>query len=428
MKNLKASFYIDFKEIKIDISIKDSSTSQITALHLSKKSQFLNSYFNTLANSQTPFVLNPNLTFEDALIFSKDVNAHNIISDDQTTIFESSQEIPLGHITCSSGTTSTTGKIKRFSFSLEQITSNAKAHYHSLGVFKSSNILFPLPLYHSFGLVVGLIGASIFNHNTYTFEETPTSEVLIKTILDKDIDILYLTPALLRNFNRYLKRKKINISKEIIISIGAAHLYKSDLIDLKKSFPTAQIFYTYGLSELGPRVSTYKVPKLLENIKHHNDLLPIGEVIDPRIKMEVRESQLEIRSPFSFIPKAINTHDEVFQDIDNNIFILGRTDFTINFAGVNIYPEEVEAKLLPHLKDFEFIVTGLNSSLYGEVPVIILENSQNREINKQALLELCSKNLPEHLQINQIFIVEHFPRTAMGKIQRKHLKNLINIA
>lgn len=430
MINLKGNFYIDFCEVKIDLSINQSQSSTISALHLINKTKFINQYFKCLSNNESPFVLNPNLTNEDVVLFSRQALCKKIISNDSMTHLENFNEIKLGHLTCSSGTTSQNGSIKKFPFTLDKMTSNASAHYRSIGITASANILFPLPLYHSFGLVVGLIGTTILNHNTYIFEDTPTSELLITTIIEKDIDVLYLTPSLLRNFNRHLKRKKIKISKKLIISIGAAHLYKSDLIDLKNSFPLSQIYYTYGLSELGPRVTTYKIPNQLEDIKDHNDLLPIGQVIDPSIKIDIKDSQLEITSPFSFKDEPIQSHDEVFKDDQGNIYILGRTDFTINFAGVNIYPEEIEAKLHPFLKNLEFVVTGLSSPLYGEVPIIVLENLSNQEgnIDKQKILEICSQILPEHLKINQIHTLDHFPRTSMGKILRNQLKNLINLA
>lgn len=411
MQVLKGSFHSvsQNESIFIDQEIEEINDVDFSVIHTSNKFKLITEYFKLLKNNKTPLLTNPTLQIED-IEKIKEKHSH--------------KKYLLGHITCSSGTTSQNLSVKTFSFNLEQITKNAISHYHSLDIQSSMKILFPLPFYHSFGAVVGLIGTCIFNHELFYFEQTPTNEELVETITTKEIDLLYLTPSLLRILNKYLKRKKILINRTIKISIGAAHLYKSDLTELYTSFPQLNLYYTYGLSEAGPRVSTYKLPQKIDQIFDHNDLLPIGEVIDEKIKLIVKDDQLFITSPYSYAEKEIPTNDEVYTDENGKIYILGRSDFMINSGGINIYPEEIEAKLGQKLKERNFVICGLNSKLYGEVPVLVIEGQKDDEID----LEQINNELNDHLKLTRIIYLDRFPQTSMGKVLRKQLKNLINLA
>ncbi len=406
-----------------EINIEESSCGQVIALKIENKKKFIENFFHCIKQGHSPLVINPYVSQIDALTFAKIKNASFLITDEQTFQLDMSDEGPLRIMTCSSGTTSKDGEIKSFEFDIKKSLKNSEAHDKSLEIEKTSNILFPLPLNHSFGTVIGMLGSTANNHHLITFEKSPTNDQILDAISKFEIDILYLTPSLLRLLNKYLKRKKSIYPKQIKISIGASHLFASDLKEIKTYFPNAKLYYTYGLSEMGPRVSTYKIPDDILSIPTLSGLLPIGECIED-VWMRVEDGKLLIKSQYAhnqITNQEIDSNDEA-KLINDQIYILGRSDHTINYAGVNIYPEEIES-LITQVIPMEFIIGPKQSKLYGQVPILIVESSEDHT----TLLDVIAPLIPSYIQINEVQALAKFPRTSMGKIKRQEILKLLDL-
>ncbi|EQC47664.1 class I adenylate-forming enzyme family protein [Bacteriovorax sp. Seq25_V] len=403
------------------ITLDENAKGQIMALKIEDKKKLIENFFQCLQQGHSPLIINPQVSQIDGQIFANIKNASFLITDENTFQFDHTPNKAQRIITCSSGTTSKSGNIKSFEFELSKSLGNGFAHEKSLNISNGSNILFPLPLTHSFGSIIGLLGSASSKHHLVCFDKTPTNEKLYESIERFDIDVLYLSPSLLRLFNKYLKRKKIINERAIKISIGAAHLYQDDLTQIKKSFPNSSLFYTYGLSEMGPRVSTFEVPSDITKTPNLSGLLPIGKAIDG-VKMRVHDGKLMVQSLYAhadLAAKEIDSNDQA-SDIEGNIYILGRTDHTINYAGVNIYPEEIESLISKVIKE-DFIIGPRPSSLYGAIPILIIESEGLREEVKLQLLEEIAQLIPNYIQINEIHTLKSFPKTNMGKIKRQEI-------
>lgn len=404
---------------EVELKLPKENKNIIEIVKEENKENLIEKYFNHLNNGITPLVLNPEIpeSKTNDILKRLNVNSHN--------------HRELSHITCSSGTTSHNGPIKTFSFPIERPLLNSRAHYASLEVKESTRILFPMPLTHSFGIVIGMLGTVEMGHELYTFQETPRNDVLLKIIDDKEIDLLYLTPTLARLLLKHLKRKKLTIKREIKISIGAAHIYKSEVLELMKHFPSAQIYYTYGLSEVGPRVSTLNCGSLDKNNMSNisEEILPIGTPLNG-VEFQIKDKLLHVKSVYTNTnidqKDFFNTMDEASSD-SINTFLRGRTDNTINFAGVNIYPQEIEP-VINKILELNSVLIAMPSKLYGEIPVLVIEATKDiekdfstKEFIKNLSLEVSTKIHPQ-----RIIFVSEFPRTSMGKIKRKSILSLIS--
>ena len=113
------------------------------------------------------------------------------------------------------------------------------------------------------------------------------------------------------------------------------------------------------------------------------------------------------------------TGDVGYTDAADRLFIVGRSKNVIIFAGMKIFPYEVEAVLNEHPLIRESRVSGMKTPGFGELPVaeIVAEGELpadwQTEFRKYCFARLAVYKVPK-----QFTIVPSLPRTASGKIRR----------
>lgn len=104
-------------------------------------------------------------------------------------------------------------------------------------------------------------------------------------------------------------------------------------------------------------------------------------------------------------------------DDDGYLFILGREQGVINFAGMKVFADEVESVLNQHPRVAESLVYGAPHPQYGQLPVakVVLKNgpADTAELRRFCYRMLSSYKVPKDFEF-----VDALPRTASGKIKR----------
>ena len=154
-QNEVSEFSISLSKSELDIS-SEVKPRKIIALAISHKEDFIKKYFEIKKEGHIPLILNPEIPQKKLIELAKEKDSHVLKLDDNKVIaFESPiVDSPAGHILCSSGTTSKSGTQKSFFFSFPKPLKNANAHCESLNIKANKKVLFPLPITHSFGVVV----------------------------------------------------------------------------------------------------------------------------------------------------------------------------------------------------------------------------------------------------------------------------------
>ena len=144
------------------------------------------------------------------------------------------------------------------------------------------------------------------------------------------------------------------------------------------------------------------------------------------------EGELYVKGPnvFSGYWKRPDATAEAFEDgyfktgdmcvvsADGYYTLRGRKSDLIISSGYNIYPREIEEFLLEQEEIAEAAVVGMPDQVKGEIPVAYLVTKS--EVNIEQLEKLCKKSLAAFKVPKKFVIVDHLPRTALGKVQ-KHL-------
>ena len=113
------------------------------------------------------------------------------------------------------------------------------------------------------------------------------------------------------------------------------------------------------------------------------------------------------------------TGDQGFLEADGTLTLTGRIKELINRGGEKISPLEVDAALLHHPAVAEAVCFGVPDVKYGEAVQAAVVCSADAD--ESAIRAYCAEHLAGFKIPDRIYIVDSLPRTATGKIQRRHI-------
>jgi O-succinylbenzoic acid--CoA ligase len=290
-------------------------------------------------------------------------------------------------------TSGSTGSPKKITLTKSQLSYSAHSTLHQLfGKKQLTNLLLCINPEFIGGTQV-IIRSILANGDLYV---TPASSQL-SHFSDVPFDLASMVPIQVVN-----ELKKPTPFKNMdTVLIGGSSLnqgVEDELTTLKTVF-----YHTYGMTETASHVALRKIGT--EYFK------PIGDVLfdmDKRECLRIKGSVTENQWIQTNDLVSINTH---------GIKILGRADWVINSGGMKIHPEEVEGKILDAFPKVKLAISSLPDPVLGE-RVILFTNVPLLERLKSK--ELLSKyELPK-----EEIIIDTFPETKSGKLDRQALRNL----
>ncbi len=118
----------------------------------------------------------------------------------------------------------------------------------------------------------------------------------------------------------------------------------------------------------------------------------------------------------------VQTGDVGYFDEDGFFFWVDRHKELIKRAGENIAPSEVELVLESHPAVTEAVVVGVADELREEVPWAWVVTESGSSVTGAELLDHCRGRLAKFKIPEGVDFVEAFPRTGVGKIERKSVR------
>ena len=301
-----------------------------------------------------------------------------------------------------------------------------------------------LPYFHVYGLQISvvfpvLIGCCMIPMTRFT----PKS--LLSLIMNEKITVMASAPSI---FSACLGQKDIDnydlTSMKLVIS-GSAPLPVA-LIESFEKRTGAVISEGYGLSEASP--VTHFSPLFFKDRKLGSIGLPLPstdvKVVD--VEYGVKElnvgmnGELCIRGPqvmkgYYKQPAAteevivdgwLHTGDIAYYDKDGFFYITDRKKDLIITGGYNVYPREIEEVLYKYPKISEACVVGVKDEVRGESVKAYVVLVTGQEADKKEIVAFCRKNLANYKIPKDIEIRESLPKSAVGKILRRQLRDEAN--
>lgn len=119
--------------------------------------------------------------------------------------------------------------------------------------------------------------------------------------------------------------------------------------------------------------------------------------------------------------------DMGYVDTDGYLYLTDRMDDMIISGGVNVYPQEIEKTILDVAGVQDCAVVGIEDDAFGERPVafIVPESGHSPIALLELIREHCQKHLGRIKQPDRLELIDALPRTATGKLLRRHLRDHI---
>ncbi len=333
-------------------------------------------------------------------------------------------------------TSGTTGQAKGAMLSHGNLSSNAKALAETWCFTSEDRLLHALPVYHTHGLFTA----------TNTILYAGASMLFLRKFdIDKVMDVMPEATSMMgvpTFYSRLLQDERLSRDsvKHIRVFIsGSAPLSPEVHSDFEARTGHA-ILERYGMTETGMNTSNpYDGARRAGTVGFP---LPGVElrITDPETGGELKQGEIgsiEVRGPNVFEGywrKPEKTLEDFRDDgffitgdlglIDDQgyVNIVGRDKDLIISGGFNVYPAEIEAAIDAIAEVGESAVIGAPHSDFGEGVLAVVACKSGENLTEQDVLNSLNDVLARFKQPKRVFFVEALPRNAMGKVQKKEMR------
>jgi len=112
-------------------------------------------------------------------------------------------------------------------------------------------------------------------------------------------------------------------------------------------------------------------------------------------------------------------------DGDGYLRITGRLKEMIIRGGENVYPAEIEACLFEHPKIAQAAVFGIPDERLGEEIMAWVQPHEGETLDEGIVRAHCAANLAHFKVPRYVWIVDDFPTTVTGKLQKFRMREIV---
>jgi long-chain acyl-CoA synthetase len=337
----------------------------------------------------------------------------------------------------------TTGVAKGVMLSHANISSNVQQFAAWFPDFEDGeeSIVGTFPIFHSAGFTA-VQNFMIWRAWEHVMIPRPEPAALVELLKKYKPHYLPGVPAIFVGLLANEEFRKMNLSFIRGFFSGAAPL-AADTIRELKDLTGATMLEVYGMTETTPIVTatpwggqikpgTVGVPVPSTDIKivdaetgeRELDAGDIGEVIcsGPQNMMgyykKPQETAKTLRNGWIF------TGDLGFFDEDGYLTIVDRKKDMVIASGYNVYPVEIDNVLFDHPKVLEACTVGIPDPYRGETLKAFIVLKEGETLTEEEVIEYCRERLAAYKVPKAVEFVDELPKTAVGKILRRELRDM----
>ncbi|MDC0038090.1 acyl--CoA ligase [Gammaproteobacteria bacterium] len=337
----------------------------------------------------------------------------------------------------------TTGEPKGICHRLGGLLGSARAFATLSGMGGQTRLYHVLPMYYMAGFLNSFL-APLFAGSTVVIGRSFSSKTVFDFWRDCEtyrVNTLSITPtiaAALCRAARHVKAPKATLDRLVSVQTTAGVLHSG----LRRAFVEAfghSLQDCYGMTELGGPL-TIQTPR---DAKESED---VGHAM-PALQFSFRDiaggaisgQEMWIRSPYVMrgyislggldLPVdrgGFMATGDVARFSGGKLKITGRLKDVIIRGSENIYPLEIEniASIIPGVK--EVSVVGVYDAFWGErvVGCLIREDFEEEDMLLSLVSSVASEKLNQGQRPDHWIMMEDFPRTAIGKVDKKALSEI----
>ncbi len=304
---------------------------------------------------------------------------------------------------------------------------------------KKGTIITALPLYHIFSLTANCLTFMRFGWNNYLITNPRDINGFVKELKAVDFQVITGVNTLFNGLLNHPDFKTINWSS-FAFALGGGMAVQRGVAERWKEVTGSTLIEAYGLTETSPAACMNPMDLTEFNGKIGLPISSTEASIQDDDWNEValgEQGEICIRGPqvmqgYWGRPKEtstvlsndawLHTGDIGFMDENGFVQIVDRKKDMILVSGFNVFPNEVEEVIASHPGVTEVGVIGKPDEHSGEVAMAIVVK-KDETLTEETLRTFCRESLTSYKIPKSIIFTDELPKTNVGKILRRELRD-----
>ena len=371
---------------------------------------------------------------QNNIIFFKDIISNNFSFED---VLIDENDIALLQYTGG-----TTGKSKAAILTHKNLLSNVQqvSNWIKPHIKQGQEIIITaLPLFHIFSFTVNCLTFLKFGSENVLIANPRDLDSFIKVLGKKKFTVITAVNTLFNLLLTSRKFRDLDFSS-FKFSVGGGMAVLSDTAQKWKDVTGTNITQGYGLTETSPVVAINRINdpfngyiglpiqstkiKIIDDNENTLGCNQAGElcVQGPQV-MSGYWKILNEKNKYFTDDGFFKTGDIATMNDEGYLKIVDRKKDMIISSGYNVYPNELEDYLATHPDILEAGVIGVDDKNRGEyIKAFVV--TKNESLSSSDIIAFCKNGLTEYKVPKRIVFIKELPKTNVGKILRRELREL----
>jgi len=343
-------------------------------------------------------------------------------------------------------TSGTTGFPKGATLSHHNIVNNGRFCGERMKFKSGDRLCIPVPLYHCFGMVLGVLTCTAFGATMILPDEAFEPESVLQAVQDEKCTALYGVPTMFiaeldhpqfAEFDLSSLRTGVMAGSPCPIEVMKRVIDEMHMVDVTIGYGMTELsplsFQTQPEDGLEKSVSTvgrahpFVETKVVDS--ETGQVLPCGqqgEIMSRGYSVMIGYWNDEKRTSEAKDNEGwMHTGDLGVIDDEGYLSITGRSKDMIIRGGENVYPREIEEFLYTHPDIGDVQVFGVPDEKYGEEICAWITVKSGVELDENGVRNFCQGQIAHFKIPKHVKFVDEFPMTVTGKIQKFIMRDIM---
>lgn len=308
------------------------------------------------------------------------------------------------------------------------------------GLRRADRYLLVNPFFHSFGYRAGLL-ACLIRRATMVPMPVFDTEQAMRLIERERITVFPGAPTVYTSILNSPRFKDYDLSSVRLAVTGATVVPVPLLERMRRDLGFETVITAYGLTEscgtatvCPPDTDQHRLSTSCGKAIPGTEVAimgPDGRLLPPGESGEVVVRGYNVMVGYFEDPEAtaeaidadgwLHTGDVGWLDEDGYLRVTDRLKDMFVVGGFNVYPAEVERLIAEHPAVADVAVVGMPDARLGEVGHAFVMPKRGSAVTPEELIAFCRDRMANYKVPRRVSIVDEFPRTPSGKIQKFRL-------
>ena len=335
-------------------------------------------------------------------------------------------------------TSGTTGLPKGATLTHFNVLNNAWFSAEAMGLTHQDRLCIPVPLYHCFGMVLGVLSCVTHGASMVFPAEAFEPLTVLESVSEERCTALHGVPTM---FIAELEHPDFDSFDFSSLRTGIMAGAPCPIEVMRKvidKMNMAEVTIAYGMTETSPvsfqSATDDPLEKRVATVGRVHPHVQV-KIIDENGAVVPRGTSGELctrgysvmlgywgdagKTKEGIDPAGwMHTGDLAVIDEEGYCDIVGRVKDMIIRGGENIYPREIEEYLFQHPKIQQVAVFGVPDEKYGEAVAAWVSLNEGESLDEAGIRAYCNEQIAYYKVPKHIFIVDEFPMTVTGKIKK----------